>query len=81
MSLKEAIQKQFGYADECFGNYESDLHVLPHSHEMKAVRDFIVSQGHTATIVYSNVEGQDWYGRYFIEVPFAAEYDRRVYKP
>lgn len=69
MSLREQLQKRF--AGLAFNSYESDLYVLPPEGTINAVLDFIKNKQWSPIISYSDVEGQDWHGRYFIDVPFA----------
>lgn len=53
------------------GNGMDDLYVLP---ESKAERDAIIlflhSIGRSFSMKHSTVDGQDWYGKTFIEIHF-----------
>lgn len=54
-----------------FDSYEKDLYVLP---ENETEKEKIINVLKTNSIVYynsfSNVKGQAWYGKQFIEIPF-----------
>ena len=69
MSLQKQLEKRFTGLE--FSSHESDLYVLPGDNQMKAVMTFIRKKGWHPIISYSDVEGQDWHRKYFIDVPFA----------
>ena len=56
------------------GNGLDDLLVLPETEEeRKAVLLLAKSRGRHVTSSISNVEGQDWYGKQFIEILFSED--------
>ncbi len=69
MSLQKQLEKRFAGLE--FSSHESDLYVLPGRKQMTAVMEFIRKKDWRPVISYSDVEGQDWHRRYFIDVPFA----------
>ena len=55
-------------------HHASDLYLLPETEaEKETLEDFIESKGKLgATWCFSNVEGQDWHGKHFIDIPFGS---------
>lgn len=57
-----------------YGTHETDLHVLP---ETQKERNNLQSYMETKKIgycwQYSNVKGQDWYGKQFMDIPFRSD--------
>lgn len=53
------------------GNGLDDLYILPDDHaEAERITQYLFSRGMPHHWSASDVEGQDWYGRRFIEIPF-----------
>lgn len=53
------------------GNGLNDLYILPESEEEKRkVIAYLKANCKGYQYSFSNIEGQDWYGKMFIEVPF-----------
>jgi len=51
--------------------HETDLYILPESEqERAAICSFLVKQKWNYTLERSDVKGQEWYGKTYIEVPF-----------
>ena len=71
--LKELLKEKFNLDDSQFSHHESDLYVL----YKKEIADFLKSINKGYVICMSNVEGQDWFGKSFIDMPFGRdmEYD------
>jgi len=72
MSLKKQLIKAFNMSESDFDNSNSDLFVLYSEKVMKWLKanyEFFKN----VTISYSNVKGQSWYRRRFIEIPFSYE--------
>ena len=69
MSLRKQLQKRFAGLE--FSSHESDLYVLPPEGTINSVLKFIRKKQWSPIISYSDVKGQDWHGKYFIDVPFA----------
>jgi hypothetical protein len=55
------------------GNGLDDLYVLPESDEWGKVIDYLDANGIRFTRSFSDVQGQDWYGKQFIEIPFRCD--------
>lgn len=56
------------------GNGLNDLHVLPEDEdERKAIRDWLDLNEVYYTSSLANVEGHEWYGGIFIEIPFRSD--------
>ena len=70
MTLKQQIKQTLNLPDDHFHNYCSDLLVL-HSERvynwLKEHYKFFVN----VKVVTGNVKGSDWYGKKFIDIPFA----------
>lgn len=53
------------------GNGLDDLYILPDNHgEQRVITRWLLDHGIRYQWSYSNVEGQDWHGSHFIEIPF-----------
>ena len=52
-----------------FTTHESDLYCLPENETEKATLQRYVKE-RSAIWSMSNVEGQDWYGKTFLDIPF-----------
>lgn len=53
------------------GNGFDDLYVLPENEkEKEAILSFLRERKFYFEWSFSNVEGQEWYGKSFIEIPF-----------
>ena len=60
-------------------NHESDLYVLPETkHEEDLIVGFVNNNSHSWHYSYSNVPGQDWYGKRFIEIPFRVDLEKAL---
>jgi hypothetical protein len=68
-TLKEKIKEQFGFTDDQFSSYCSDLYVLTSD---PVVKKFAADNGFkSARFTWSDVKGQSWYAKPFLEIPFA----------
>jgi len=68
-TLKQKIKEQFGLKDEQFSSWCSDLYVLTSD---PAVKKFAADNGFkSAYFTRSDVKGQSWYNKTFLEIPFA----------
>lgn len=54
-----------------FTTHESDLYCLPENDQEKAILQKYVKE-RCAVWLYSNVKGQDWYGKVFLDIPFGS---------
>ncbi len=70
MTLKGQIKKALNISEESFGHYCSDLQILYTKEVMDWLEDNYDFMANVK-IHTSNVKGQDWYGKRFIEIPFA----------
>ena len=53
------------------GNGLNDLYILPENDkERKHIPLIVKALGHECNLCYSDVKGQEWYHKWFIEVPF-----------
>jgi len=53
------------------GNGLDDLYILPDDEkERQRIADYLKSRGIRYNWSFSDVEGQDWHGRHFFELPF-----------
>ncbi len=53
------------------GNGLNDLYILPdNQHESDRITRYLKERGQRFSWSYSDVEGQDWYGKAFIEIAF-----------
>ncbi len=53
------------------GNGLDDLYVLPETDkERDKIIAYLKSINHSYEWSFSNVEGQDWYGKRFLDIPF-----------
>ena len=53
------------------GRGHDDLYILPDDHaEASRITGYLESKGFSYSWCQSDVEGQEWYGRSFIDVPF-----------
>ena len=56
-----------------FDKHESDLYVLPESQlERNNLQSFVKTKGWGYSWAFSNVEGHDWHGKQFMDIPFMA---------
>jgi hypothetical protein len=54
-----------------FTTHESDLYCLPEDDtEKKLLQKYVKER--CAVWSFSNVEGQDWYGKTFLDIPFGS---------
>jgi hypothetical protein len=61
------------------GNGLNDLYVLPESNDEKRSIELFLNNNKIDYInTYSDVEGQEWHGKAFIEIPFGETYKRRI---
>lgn len=73
MNLKEEIQQKFNLSEDHFSRHESDLYILPaNASQSKLIEAFLKESKISFCLAYSDVKGQTWYGKKFIEVPFMA---------
>lgn len=68
------------------GNGLNDLYILPDDHaERDRITLYLLSIKQSYQWSRSDVEGQEWYGRWFFEIPFGEsllwEIERRTVKP
>jgi hypothetical protein len=72
MNLKEQMKKELNLTDDVFSHYATDLYVL-YSKEiynwLKQHYEFF----NNIEIHTGDVNGNSWYGKLFIEIPFALE--------
>ena len=62
-------------------SHETDLYILPESQdEREKVIAFLKRKAWTHHNSYSNVEGQAWHGKTFIEVPFGVTLKDELFK-
>jgi len=72
MTLKERIKEALNIPEENFHNHNSDLQIL-YSEEIMAWLKENDTYPQNITTHMSDVSGQSWYGKRFIEIPFAYE--------
>jgi len=65
LPLKVQLKAAFNLDDTQFSTYARDLYVLFD----ERIVDWLHERGQHFTIQYSNVEGQTWHGKRFIEIP------------
>ncbi len=68
-SLREKL-KDLGVPEKDMSNYCSDLQVLFTKKRFKIIKD-LVDYPQNIERHLSNVKGQKWFGKSFIEIPFA----------
>jgi len=62
-----------------FNTYSSDLQILcKHEYEVKDLKAFCEERQLKLESHFSNVEGQEWYGKVFYEIPFCASMQREI---
>ena len=72
MTLKEQLQVAFhDLPDESFDTYASDLYVLYRADVWQWLQQHY-KYARNCRIETSNVSGQPWFGKRFIDIPFAA---------
>lgn len=72
MTLKEQLKLALGLTEDCFSNHNSDLLILFSDDTMDWLTvNYEFSQN--IKIVISDVKGQSWYEKRYIEIPFAYE--------
>jgi len=68
----DKLKEKFGLNEDQISNHCSDLYVLPTDEDQrKDIRKFAEDEGWSIQNSYSNVEGNPWYGKWFVEIPFA----------
>ncbi len=70
MNLKEEIKVKFNIPEDHFNIYESDLHVLFD----QDIINYLNLKELGYAIHFSNVEGQAWFGKRFIDIPSVMAY-------
>lgn len=64
-----------------FSNHESDLQILTENEvEVTRLRNFCYVNKLVLESHYSNVEGQDWYGKRYFEIPFGVTWQDEIFK-
>lgn len=59
--------------------YQTDLQVLPESEtEKKEFLEYCKLNQLKPQTYYSNVEGQDWFGQMFYEIPFRSDLKKEL---
>ncbi len=54
-----------------FDNHETDLYILPENEtEKEKITSYLRNRNYCFYIQKSNVKGQEWFGKSFIDVPF-----------
>ena len=71
MKLREQLQAQFGLPDDSFDTYMSDLYVLYRDDVWQWIQQHY-KFARSCRIESSNVKGQSWFGKRFINIPFGA---------
>lgn len=64
-----------------YDRHETDLYILPETQEeRKKIYDILTSIGSSWfwKWSYSNVEGQNWYNKQFIEIPFGIDLKEKI---
>ena len=68
--LKDRIQKRFNLPEDCFDSHCTDLYVL-YTPELWDWLRVNYNWACNMTLERSNVAGQAWYGKHFIDIPFS----------
>lgn len=64
-----------------FSNHESDLQILPENEtETQKLVDFCEANKLRLITCFSNVKGQDWYGKRYYEIPFCVSMKPEIEK-
>jgi hypothetical protein len=71
-SLKEILKEQFGLSDDDFTTYQTDLQILP-GDKFREVIDFLKNHNIGYSVKTSDVKGQSWHGKRFVDVFFGAK--------
>jgi len=65
------LLKQFKIKKENWDSHETDLYILPEDYKQKLeIITFLNEHDIGYEMSFSNVEGQAWYGKVFIDIPF-----------
>jgi len=58
----------------------NDLHILPETdEEARSIIEWLTREDLQYTWERANVKGHDWYGKHFIDVPFAEGLELKIY--
>lgn len=80
-TLKQQLKQTLNLPESHFDNYCSDLLVLYSERVYKWLNEYYEFPQNSKVSV-SNVQGSNWYGKQFIEIPFAyTEYNNKVDEP
>lgn len=72
MKFIDKVKADLGLPDDHIDSHCSDLYLLPSKEcSQSQIAEWAKEQGLTPKGSYSNVKGQSWYGKHFIEIPFA----------
>ena len=71
VSLKELLIRDLGLTKEHFSGHETDLYVLNDRPEIGTWLKVNYRWYKNVQGSFSNVKGQDWYGKRFYDIPFA----------
>jgi len=69
-TLKDQLKKELDLKESNFGNHYSDLHVLYSPEVDKWLKDNYEFYCNVVKEL-ANIEGHKWYGKYFLDIPFA----------
>ena len=72
MTLKEQIKQALNTREENFSNHNTDLHIL----YAKSIDTWLKENYEfykNVIVRHSNVRDQSWYGKAYIDIPFAYE--------
>lgn len=61
------------------GNGLNDLHILPESaDEWDKIADYLKSIGQRAELSKADVQGHEWFGRWFFDIPFGESLEPEI---
>lgn len=71
-NLGEYLQEKYELPDDSISGYSSDLYILPKDlHQGQDIMTHLTELGiRTHQWAFSDVHGNPWFGKSFIEVPF-----------
>jgi hypothetical protein len=75
-NLKTMLTQKFNLREDQFAKHETDLQFLPDNEiQRAAVLSYLRLRGVHYSQYRSDVKGQSWYSKVFVDIPFMAAFD------
>jgi len=78
-NLQEALIKEFNLVEGEVSHYCTDLQICPEKVTVNDITHYLrqnYEHFNNVEVQVSDIQGQEWYGKRFIEIPFACTNDK-----